>query len=206
MKKLLCLLSLSLLIFSCVNEEISEQPLSSNQASTSQSGAKKSTALTAKSSSIQYSLFQVTQEFNSGTEAVIVGEIYCSQAVEAKFQFGYHGNVPTKYEVRMPGVPLITSAFGPSNRTITTQLLPGINTFSVTVKFSGPNQYANAKLSLLSINNDTSLNAEGDIDLTAQGYSEQKAVDGSSNSMHAICSKCGALNLKDALKCISCGK
>jgi hypothetical protein len=206
MKKLLCLLFLSSIIFSCNNDDVTEQKLSSSHDSSLKSSSIKPRSLTAKSSSTNYSLFKVTEQYHSGTEAGIIGEIYCSRAMLATFQFGYHGNVATKYELRMPSTPLITSAVGPSVRTITAQLHPGINRFAVCVKFSGPEQYANARLSLISIDNDTTLDAEGYTDLTAEGHSETKAVDGSTSPMHVKCSRCGFLNSKIALKCSSCGK
>ncbi|MDI5899574.1 hypothetical protein [Flavobacterium yafengii] len=208
-KKLITLLLFSFFIFSCNNDDIAEHELSSNHASTLKSKNIKPYTSTLKSSTLQYSLFQNIQRYDGGSEVGVNGEIYCSEATVATFQFGYQGNVSTKYELRMPSSPLITSASGRSVRTYTINLQPGINTFSLTVKFSVTTtspQYANARLSLISIDNDTSLDAEGYVDLVADGYYEHYDPTGSTPH-HMTCSQCGyTLNSVNAPQCAACGK
>lgn len=201
-KRIFSLVLLLFFVFSCNSDDALESTISSAQ----ESNNVEHYVSTRKSSSLQYSLFQNVEQYNLTSASYAQGEIYCSEAAVAIIEFGYQGSPASKYEIRMPGSPTITAASGKSFRTLTVNLSPGINTFSVWVLFSGPAQSANLRLNLVSIGGDVTLDAEGYIDLVAQGHSELKAVDGSATPDHSICSKCGALNSASAQKCVSCGK
>jgi hypothetical protein len=201
-KRIFSLFLLLIFVFSCNSDDVLDSTVSSAQ----ESNNAQHRVSTRKSGSLQYSLFQNVQQYNLTDAAYATGEIYCSEATVAVMEFGYQGSPASKYEVRIPGVPLITAASGKSYRTLTVNLYPGINTFSTWVLFSGPDQSANIRLNLVSIGGDVALAADGYIDLVAEGHSQLKAVDGSSSSAHSKCSKCGALNSANAQKCFSCGK
>ncbi|OUL61376.1 hypothetical protein [Flavobacterium sp. AJR] len=201
-KRMFTLVLLLFFAFSCNSDDALESTVSSDQ----ESNIAEHHVSTRKSSSLQYSLFQNVEQYNLTDAAYAQGEIYCSEAAVAVIEFGYQGSPASKYEIRMPGSPTITAASGKSFRTLTVNLNPGINTFSVWVLFSGPAQSANLRLNLVSIGGDVTLNAEGYIDLVTQGHTEPRAVGGAATPYHLMCSKCGALNSAGAQKCISCGK
>jgi hypothetical protein len=216
-KNLLCLLFLSVFMFSCNTDDIVENELASNQGISLESNSIGNHGLTLKSSSIknrvstlgtrsiQYSLFQNVEQFTTGTSVFGLGEIYCSEATSATLEFFYQGNPGTSYNINMPNTGILRPSNGASRRTVTIKLDAGINKFSVQLLFNAPFQRADLRLVLISIAGDNSLDGEGYVDLVAQGSSEIWDP-GASKPLHTKCSSCGFLNSTSAPKCVSCGK
>lgn len=203
---------MSFFVLSCNNDDVLDSHSPSNSVSSEKSNSVEHVISTSKfsdsnlnSSTPQYSLFQNVNQWDISTGAYAIGEIYSPVATVATVKFGYMGSPASKYELRLPGYTTITSAAGNSVRTLNVNLIPGINTFQVCVLFSAPGQSANARISLLSIGGDSTLNADGYIDLVAEGRSGFHDV-GGSNPSHSKCSRCGFPNSIDAQKCVSCGK
>lgn len=123
-----------------------------------------------RSGSLEYTFFQNVESFTeSSGDNFIEGEIYCSQETVGVFQLGCQLAPGATYLLWTPSGVYSSSTPGSSLKTITTVLRPGINHFSLSVRFSGPNQNGMARLVITSIGG--SLLGEGYVDLVAQGHS-----------------------------------
>lgn len=152
-----------------------------------------------------FSLFKDIDSYtNIDGSNYISGKIYCTEKAEYTFTFAFEGTNGSRYEAGVGTKFSIYPYQGSSFRTISAVLEPGVHYCFVTVKFSGSDQHASARLVITKINNEP-LNKgyEGYVDLVAGGYSNIHDGGGTIPG-HWRCGNCGLLN-SWIPNCSACG-